>query len=56
MLQEHEFIGHKDTGEALTCQLWNMVYFELSMFLRYHQFFIISEKQSGSAKTPEKGL
>lgn len=43
MLQECDFIWHKDTGEAVTCQLWNLVYLELSMFLWYIISFSVSQ-------------
>lgn len=54
MLQEHEFIRHKGTGEAVTCQLWNMVYFERSMFLRHIISFSISQRNSQDLQKPLK--
>lgn len=58
MLQEHDLMWHKDTGEAVTCQLWNMVCFELSMFLWHIISVSVSEmlrqRNSHDLQKPEE--
>lgn len=54
MLQEHDFIWHKDTGEAGTCQLWNMVYFELSISQVFHYLKCSGTETVRICKNPQR--
>lgn len=51
----HEFIWHKDTGEAVECGL----FWTQHVIMVYHQFFSISNAQAEKQdlqKNPEEGV